>query len=384
MKKLLILLLATLIVTILIAINEQYHCAVNINFMDYVIEISLLGIILLSVFILIVLYQGIKLILLLKYYPAQIKQRLKRQKITKEITNILNIYSAMYLQNSSKAKNYLGNTQLKPLEDIFLLPIAYEEKDYFLAEKLSLNLLNQPNLKYLAYEFLAKIKFAQQDYPMALKYGIFASEINLTPKIIELLSEIYMHLNLAANAYDIYRKMPILRANGNTNLFLNGEGAQRTKKYASTRIHDKNKDSLFICHEYEALTVKEKLSHIALSAARTKNDQISWVKKSLAACKTNLEAWDFYLDLLQEKTKKLEKIIQEAWLNCPNYELIKKYLKISNEPTPNFILKMESLLNTNPLNEYEHYLILAKLALESNNEQKALMYLKKILLNKNA
>ncbi len=342
MKKLLILLLATLIVTILIAINEQYHCAVNINFMDYIIEISLLGIILLSVLILIVLYQGIKLILLLKYYPAQIKQRLKRQKTAKEITNILNIYSAMYLQNLNKAKKYLGNTQLKPLEDILLLPIAYEGKDYFLAEKLSFNLLNQPNLKYLAYEFLAKIKFAQQDYPMALRYGIFASEINLTPKIIDLLSEIYMHLNLAANAYDIYRKMP------------------------------------------KALAVKEKLSYIALSAAKTQNNQISWVKKSLAACKTNLEAWDCYLDLLQEKTTKLEKVIQEAWLHCPNYELIKKYLKISNEPTPNFILKMESLLQTNPLNEYEHYLILAKLALESNNEQKALMYLKKILLNKSA
>jgi hypothetical protein len=41
-------------------------------------------------------------------------------------------------------------------------------------------------------------------------------------------------------------KISLLKANGNTDLFLNGEGAKATQEYVSTRIHDKNKDSIFI------------------------------------------------------------------------------------------------------------------------------------------
>jgi hypothetical protein len=284
--------------------------------------------------------------LLLKYYPAQIKQRLRGYKKEKELANILNIYAAMYLQDLKIAKKYLGNVQLKLLEDLFLLPVAYEERDYFLAEKLSTNLLNQASLKYIAYEFLAKIKIAQQDYPLALKYAIMALEINSNDIIITLLADIYGSLNLTKEAYRVYSKISTLQAH-------------------SVDIYDK---------------AAKKLSQLALSAAQQEKDYdqaIYWVKKSLSACKVNLEAWDFYLDLLQASNKisKMQKIIEEAWLECADYQLIKKYLKINNEQPAKFIALIENLSSTN-LTE-AHYLILAKLCLESNNEQKALMYLKK-------
>jgi predicted AAA+ superfamily ATPase len=42
----------------------------------------------------------------------------------------------------------------------------------------------------------------------------------------------------------------VLKANQNNDLFLNGEGAQLTSEYVSTRIHEKNKDSILIGKEY--------------------------------------------------------------------------------------------------------------------------------------
>jgi hypothetical protein len=49
----------------------------------------------------------------------------------------------------------------------------------------------------------------------------------------------------------------ILKTNGNTDLFLSGEGAQRTEEYVSTPVHDKNKDSISIREEYIMPTNKE-------------------------------------------------------------------------------------------------------------------------------
>jgi tRNA pseudouridine55 synthase len=52
---------------------------------------------------------------------------------------------------------------------------------------------------------------------------------------------------------DLVHNAQILKANRNTDLFLNAQSAQAVEKYLSTRIHDKNKNSIFINDEYSKL-----------------------------------------------------------------------------------------------------------------------------------
>jgi queuosine precursor transporter len=67
---------------------------------------------------------------------------------------------------------------------------------------------------------------------------------SLTAYVLSQLSDIYIFAKLKG------LRSAILRRDGNTDLFLSGEGAQAIKKYVSTPVHEKNKDSIFIRYEY--------------------------------------------------------------------------------------------------------------------------------------
>jgi uncharacterized protein (DUF488 family) len=111
-----------------------------------------------------------------------------------------------------------------PINEATLFTIGYEG----LSLEQYLNKLLNNQVKMLCD--VRKNAFSQ-------KYGFSKFELQDALNKVNIL---YLHIP----------ELGILKANRNNDLFLIGEGAQRTQKYVSTRIHEKNKDSILIRQEY--------------------------------------------------------------------------------------------------------------------------------------
>jgi Fic family protein len=107
----------------------------------------------------------------------------------------------------------------------------------------------------MLFEHKQKPKVSLEDveevsnYVKAINYGMARLRDDF-PLSLRLLKEIHSILLTGVRGST---KLPgefILKENRNTDLFLSGEGAQRINEYVSTRIHDKNKDSILIREEF--------------------------------------------------------------------------------------------------------------------------------------
>ena len=267
MKKLFLLIISSFVVLLMMAKGVEYNFMVSVSWLDYIIEISFLGIILLLSLSFITIYQISKIFITIGNFPEKYRNSRSNKFIQQDLEGLLKSYVAISVGEIDEAKKILAKNSNYILSKLLSLQIAIKEKDDFLAEELIHELMLDKNTKFTSYKYLAELKLKQENFHDALKSALVGIDIKPNnQELLVLLADIYLKLNSFEQAYYTYKKI-------------------------------KQKDH-------------EKLSEMAFLAAKyhyehnDKKEALVWIKKSFQNIDMDLESWLLKLDLLMKLESK--------------------------------------------------------------------------------
>ncbi len=267
MKKLFLLIISSFVVLLMMAKGVEYNFMVSVSWLDYIIEISFLGIILLLILSFITIYQISKIFITIGNFPEKYRNSRSNKFIQQDLEGLLKSYVAISVGEIDEAKKILAKNSNYILSKLLSLQIAIKEKDDFLAEELIHELMLDKNTKFTSYKYLAELKLKQENFHDALKSALVGIDIKPNnQELLVLLADIYLKLNSFEQAYYTYKKI-------------------------------KQKDH-------------EKLSEMAFLAAKyhyehnDKKEALVWIKKSFQNIDMDLESWLLKLDLLMKLESK--------------------------------------------------------------------------------
>jgi uncharacterized protein HemY len=267
MKKLFLLIISSFVVLLMMAKGVEYNFMVSVSWLDYIIEISFLGIILLLSLSFITIYQISKIFITIGNFPEKYRNSRSNKFIQQDLEGLLKSYVAISVGEIDEAKKILAKNSNYILSKLLSLQIAIKEKDDFLAEELINELMLDKNTKFTSYKYLAELKLKQENFHDALKSALVGIDIKPdNQELLVLLADIYLKLNSFEQAYYTYKKI-------------------------------KQKDH-------------EKLSEMAFLAAKyhyehnDKKEALVWIKKSFQNIDMDLESWLLKLDLLMKLESK--------------------------------------------------------------------------------
>jgi len=317
MKKLLWLIISAILVVLIFVKSDEYNFEVTIKFANYLVEISLLGLILALMIFFILTYQLGKFTTIIGSFPAKIKTILHDRKHNNDLEMLLKSLVAKESGNFKDAHKFLAKTSDSQLKDLIRLQISMQERDDHLSENLINQLLLDKNTKFIAYRYLTELKLSsnyyQGVYEAALQAALRAIEIAPNSQIIlRYLADIYLELGVPEQSYFTYDRLP------------------KTEE------------------------IEERLSNAALSAAKgyfrfsePRNADI-WLDRALLHKNDNIDVYLLKIDILvnaNEPEKALELNLNALKL-CPGERLLAKLFELSKLDTTSCLEQLTSIMKT--------------------------------------